>query len=127
MDGYRTSEDARTDSTWSERTLADLKDYAWCRADSARLALIDNLARLFNTLFAVAVLIVLAGIATIFLAMALTWALALWSGVFLLAAWAVYLRRDRLIVDRAVRMLGRMVHDATKVKYSTEGKRDGED
>ena len=49
------------------------------------------------------------------------------GGVFLLAAWAVYLRRDRLIVDRAVRMLGRMVHDATKVKYSTEGKRDGED
>lgn len=138
MDGYRTSEDARTDSTWSERTLADLKDYAWCRADSARLALIDNLARLFNTLFAVAVLIVLAGIATVFLAMALTWALALWigsllyalliiGGVFLLAAWAVYLRRDRLIVDRAVRMLGRMVHDATKVKYSTERKRDGED
>lgn len=138
MEGYRTSEDARTDSTWSERTLADLKDYAWCRADSARLALIDNLARAFNTLFAVAVLIVLAGIATVFLAMALTWALALWigsllyalliiGGVFLLAAWAVYLRRDRLIVDRAVRMLGRMAHDATKVKYSTEGKRDGED
>ena len=85
--------------------MADLKDYAWCRADSARLALIDNLARLFNTLFAVAVLIVLAGIATVFLAMALTWALALWigsllyalliiGGVFLLARWLPLVRLD---------------------------------
>lgn len=116
---------------WTDRAVQDFKDYASLRADGIRLALIDNLATLFNTLFGVAVLIVLAGIGTVFFAVALTWVLGLLIGsmlysilimgtLFLIAALAVYLRRDRLVVDRSVRMLGRMVNDMVK-KYSDDG------
>lgn len=116
---------------WTDRAVQDLKDYASLRADGIRLALIDNLATLFNTLFGVAVLIVLAGIGTVFFAVALTWVLGLLIGsmlysilimgtLFLIAALAVYLRRDRLVVDRSVQMLGRMVNDMVK-KYSDDG------
>lgn len=115
-----------------DRAMQDLKDYASLRADSIRLALIDNLARLFNTLFGVAVLIVLAGIGTVFFAAALTWILGwligsmLWAllimgALFLIASLAVYRNRDRLVVDRSVQMLARMMNDMIK-KYSDNGK-----
>lgn len=116
----------------SERAIRDLKDYASLRADSVRLALIDNLATLFNTLFSVALLIVLAGIGTVFFAVALTWILGwiigsmlyaiLFMGtLFLIATLVVYRNRNRLIVDRAVQMLARMMNDMIK-KYSDDGK-----
>lgn len=116
----------------SERTIRDLKDYASLRADSIRLALIDNLATLFNTLFSVALLIVLAGIGTVFFAVALTWilgwiigsmlyAILIMGTLFLIATLVVYRNRNRLIVDRSVQMLARMMNDMIK-KYSDDGK-----
>ena len=116
----------------SERAVRDLKDYASLRADSVRLALIDNLATLFNTLFSVALLIVLAGIGTVFFAVALTWilgwligsmlyAILIMGALFLIATLVVYWKRNSLIVDRSVQMLARMMNDMIK-KYSDDGK-----
>lgn len=116
----------------SERAIRDLKDYASLRADSVRLALIDNLATLFNTLFSVALLIVLAGIGTVFFAVALTWilgwiigsmlyAILIIGALFLIATLVVYWKRNSLIVDRSVQMLARMMNDMIK-KYSDDGK-----
>ena len=116
----------------AERTVEDLKDYASLRADSIRLSLIDNLSTLFNTLFGVFVLILLAGIGTVFFAVALTWVLGLLIGsmlysilimgtLFLILAAIVYAKRNNLVVNQSVQMLSKMVNDMTK-KYSDNGK-----
>ncbi len=114
------------------RTVEDLKDYASLRADSIRLSLIDNLSTLFNTLFGVFVLILLAGIGTVFFAVALTWVLGLLIGsmlysilimgaLFMILAAIVYAKRNNLVVNQSVQMLSKMVNDMTK-KYSDDGK-----
>lgn len=114
------------------RTIEDLKDYASLQADSFRLSLIDNLSTLFNTLFGVFVLIVLAGIGTVFFAVALTWVLGLLIGsmlysilimgaLFMILAAIVYVKRNNLVVNQSVQMLSKMVNDMTK-KYSDDGK-----
>lgn len=114
------------------RTIEDLKDYASLRADSIRLSLIDNLSTLFNTLFGVFVLILLAGIGTVFFAVALTWVLGLLIGsmlysilimgaLFMILAAIVYAKRNNLVVNQSVQMLSKMVNDMTK-KYSDDGK-----
>lgn len=116
----------------AERTVEDLKDYASLRADSIRLSLIDNLSTLFNTLFGVFVLILLAGIGTVFFAVALTWVLGLLIGsmlysilimgaLFMILAAIVYAKRNNLVVNQSVQMLSKMVNDMTK-KYSDNGK-----
>lgn len=115
-----------------DRTAQDLKDYVSLRADSVRLSLIDNLSTLFNTLFGVAVILALAGIATVFFAVALTWVLGLLIGsvlyavlimgaLFVVLAAVVYAFRKRLVVNQSVRMLSRMVYDMSK-KYADDGK-----
>ena len=109
----------------AERTVEDLKDYASLRADSIRLSLIDNLSTLFNTLFGVFVLILLAGIGTVFFAVALTWVLGLLIGsmlysilimgtLFMILAAIVYAKRNNLVVNQSVQMLSKMVNDMTK-------------
>lgn len=114
------------------RAVEDLKEYASLQADSFRLSLIDNLSTLFNTLFGVFVLIVLAGIGTVFFAVALTWVLGLLIGsmlysilimgaLFMILAAIVYAKRNNLVVNQAVQMLSKMVNDMTK-KYSDDGK-----
>ena len=116
----------------AERTVEDLKDYASLRADSIRLSLIDNLSTLFNPLFGVFVLILLAGIGTVFFAVALTWVLGLLIGsmlysilimgtLFMILAAIVYAKRNNLVVNQSVQMLSKMVNDMTK-KYSDNGK-----
>ena len=116
----------------AERAVEDLKDYASLRADSIRLSLIDNLSTLFNTLFGVFVLILLAGIGTVFFAVALTWVLGLLIGsmlysilimgaLFMILAAIVYAKRNNLVVNQSVQMLSKMVNDMTK-KYSDDGK-----
>lgn len=116
----------------ADRTVQDLKDYASLRADSVRLSLIDNLSTLFNTLFGVAVILALAGIATVFFAVALTWVLGLLVGsvlyavlimgaLFVVLAAVVYAFRKRLVVNQSVRLLSRMVYDMSK-KYADDGK-----
>lgn len=116
----------------ADRTVQDLKDYASLRADSVRLSLIDNLSTLFNTLFGVAVILALAGIATVFFAVALTWVLGLLIGsvlyavlimgaLFVVLAAVVYAFRKRLVVNQSVRLLSRMVYDMSK-KYADDGK-----
>lgn len=116
----------------AERAVEDLKDYASLRADSIRLSLIDNLSTLFNTLFGVFVLILLAGIGTVFFAVALTWVLGLLIGsmlysilimgtLFMILAAIVYAKRNNLVVNQSVQMLSKMVNDMTK-KYSDNGK-----
>ena len=114
------------------RTVEDLMDFASLRADSIRLSLIDNLSTLFNTLFGVFVLILLAGIGTVFFAVALTWVLGLLIGsmlysilimgaLFMILAAIVYAKRNNLVVNQSVQMLSKMVNDMTK-KYSDDGK-----
>ena len=116
----------------ADRTVQDLKDYASLRADSVRLSLIDNLSTLFNTLFGVAVILALAGIATVFFAVALTWVLGLLIGsvlyavlimgaLFVVLAAVVYAFRKRLVVNQSIRLLSRMVYDMSK-KYADDGK-----
>ena len=116
----------------ADRSVQDLKDYASLRADSVRLSLIDNLSTLFNTLFGVAVILALAGIATVFFAVALTWVLGLLIGsvlyavlimgaLFVVLAAVVYAFRKRLVVNQSVRLLSRMVYDMSK-KYADDGK-----
>ena len=125
-------EDDEKQPSIADRTVQDLKDYASLRADSVRLSLIDNLSTLFNTLFGVAVILALAGIATVFFAVALTWVLGLLIGsvlyavlimgaLFVVLAAVVYAFRKRLVVNQSVRLLSRMVYDMSK-KYADDGK-----
>lgn len=111
-----------------EQTARDLADYGHLRMDAFRLSLIDNLSTLFSTLFSVFVFIMLAGIAGMFLAVALTWGLGLLigslfaaamiiAGIFLILAIIVFALRKKLIVNQAVRMLSKMISDMTQ-KYS---------
>lgn len=114
------------------QSVRDIKEYAALRVEGFRLSLIENLATLFNSLFAIFVLSVLVGIAIIFFAIALTWllglalgsvllAVILMGGLFLLLALVVYLLRKKLIINPSVRLLSAMVDNMSQ-KHSDYGK-----
>ena len=63
-----------------ERTMKDARAYATLLTEKVCLSLIENLSLLSNSLFVVALLVVLLSIAAIFFAVALTWALGIAIG-----------------------------------------------
>ena len=112
------------------RTVQDAREYARLFTEKICLSLIENLSLLVNSLFVVAILIVLLSIAAVFFAVALTWALGiaigsvfcavlLMGGLFIVSAIVVYVLRRRLIVGPAVRMFSRMMYDMSR-KYSDD-------
>ena len=107
-----------------EQTVSDAKDYCRLQLDKFKLRLLDNLSTFLNSVFSVIIVVLLAGLAIFFLAVAGTlalgaligyvWAALIIAGVFLIAAVAVYLCRDKLLVDPIVRMLGRLMFEHDK-------------
>ncbi len=113
-----------------ERTLQDAREYAMLVTEKVCLSLIENLSLLSNSLFVLALLVVLLSIGAVFFAVALTWALGiaigsvfyavlLMGGLFVLSAVVVFLLRRRLIVGPAVRMFSRIMYDMFH-KYSDD-------
>ena len=90
--------------------------------DSIKLGLLENFSTLISVLFSIVLVLILAGIALLFLAAAATWALTalvgsfIWAalivaGVFIIAAVIVYVKREKLIVNPAVRMLSKIIFE----------------
>lgn len=115
----------RDDMNPIEQTASDAADFAMLQLDKLKLRLLDNFATLFNTLFSVLILMILAGIVVMFLSVALVLALSAWIGslliavlivaaFFLLIAVVVYIYRDKLIVNPAVRVLGKVMFEKNK-------------
>lgn len=107
-----------------EQTVADMSDYVQLRVDKFKLRLLDNLATFFNSVFSVIILIILVSFAVLFIAAAVTWALALLVGllyaflimaaVFVIAAVVVYIYRKNLLADQIVRLLSKLIFEKDK-------------
>lgn len=107
-----------------EQTVADMSDYVQLRVDKFKLRLLDNLATFFNSVFSVIILIILVSFAVLFIAAAVTWALALLVGllyaflimvaVFVIAAILVYIYRKNLLSDQIVRLLSKLIFEKDK-------------
>lgn len=99
-----------------KQTAADTKEFVLLHVDRVKLRLVDTLATLFNSIFAVFVVVLLACFVLMFLAIALTIAVAVWvnsylwavlimAGIFIIATIIVYANRKKLVVNSMVRML----------------------
>ena len=107
-----------------EQTVADMADYLQLRVDKFKLRLLDNLATFFNSVFSVIILIILASFAILFIASAITWALALLVGLlyaflimaalFIIATVIVYVYRRNLLADQIVRLLSKLMFEKDK-------------
>ena len=103
----------------AERLIQELISYLNLRLDAFKLNMVENLSLLFSNMTAVFIAVLLAGVAFLLFTAALVWWLGTVLGSFLcsamlvgvlylVAAWIVFLFRDRLISDRMVRMFSRM-------------------
>jgi len=101
-----------------EQTAVDAKNMVWLQWDQLKLRMVDSLANLFNNIFAVFVIVLLACFALIFLAIALIIAVAslvgsylyaslIMAGLFIIATLIVYATRRKLIVNPMVRMFAK--------------------
>lgn len=108
-----------------EETVGDAAQYLQVQLDRLKLRLLDNFSTLFNTIFGVLLIMILASFAGMFLAVALTWAIGLWIGsmfwalmimaaVFLIAAALVYTYRKNLIIGPVIRMLSKIMFEQEK-------------
>ena len=108
-----------------EETVGDAAQYLQVQLDRLKLRLLDNFSTLFNTIFGVLLIMILASFAGMFLAVALTWAIGLWIGsmfwalmimaaVFLIAAALVYTYRKSLIIGPVIRMLSKIMFEQEK-------------
>jgi len=114
-----------------EQTAADLAEYGQLQLDKLKLRLLDDFATLFNNIFGVLLVVILASLALVCLAIALTWGLGaligsyLWAvvimgGVFILAAVIVYALRRRLVINSAVKMLAKLFFEPDKQMQEDE-------
>lgn len=103
----------------AERLIQELISYLNLRLDAFKLNMVENFSLLFSNMTAVFIAVLLAGMAFLLFTAALVWWLGTVLGSLLLstvlvgvcylaAAWVVFLLRDRLIVDRMVRMFSQM-------------------
>ncbi len=102
-----------------ESLIQELISYLNLRWDAFKLNMVENLSLLFGNMTAILIAAMLAGMAFLLFTTALVWWLGTVMGSFLLAivvvgacyliaAWIVFLLRDRLITDRMVRMFSQM-------------------
>ncbi len=105
-----------------EETAAHTAYYLQLQLDRLKLRLLDNFSNLFNTVFGVLLVVILASFAGLFLAVALVWAIGLWigsmlwallimAGVFAIAAVVVYYKRKNLIIDPVIQMLSKLMFE----------------
>jgi len=117
--------DANGEMSLVEQTVVDVTEYGQLQLDKFKLRLLDNSATLLGRIFAVLVMVILAGFAALCLAFALAWwigvmigsfplAAVIVAGVFLVAMLMVFLFRRRVIVNAAVRMLARLFFENDK-------------
>ena len=110
----------RNDSNRFEETAQDVMEFCRLQIDAVKLRVLESLATLFNSIFSVFVLVMVAFIALLFLAVALTLLLANWTGslliavlimagFFILLSILVYALRKKLIVNPMVRMLSKLL------------------
>ncbi|MDP3437692.1 MAG: hypothetical protein Q8S04_10650 [Bacteroidales bacterium] len=100
--------------------LADsAKEYLDMRLDAIKLKMVESLSVLFSKIVYAALLIISLGIALAFMASAFSWWLGdlleskaagtlITGGVFLLIAFILYLRRDKLFINSLVTMFSKM-------------------
>ncbi len=105
-----------------ERTATDLRDYTQLQLRRLKLRVIDRSATALNSVFWALMAVVLCSFTLFFGAAAGVWALSLWTGSmlwallmvtggFLLVTIIVWMCRKRLIVNAAIKMLGRLFFD----------------
>ena len=108
-----------------EDTAQDVADYGHLQLDSLKLRLLESFATLFNNIFSVFVLVIVAAFALMFIAAALTLLLAelvgsmlvavlIMAGVFIIVTLIVYALRKKLIINSMVRMLGKLMFEKDK-------------
>jgi hypothetical protein len=100
--------------------LADsVKEYLDMRLDAIKLKMVESLSVLFSKIVYAALLIISLGIALAFMASAFSWwlgdileskaaATLITGGVFLLIAFILYLRRDKLFINSLVTMFSKL-------------------
>ncbi|GHU99595.1 hypothetical protein FACS1894159_03870 [Bacteroidia bacterium] len=111
--------------TLVEQTVVDVAQYSQLQLEKLKLRLLDNFSTLFNNIFAVLVIVILASFALLCLAIAGTWclgeligsylwAVAIMGGAFMISAIVVFACRRRLIINQTVKMLSRILFENDK-------------
>lgn len=112
-------------------TVKDAADYVKLKVDSIKLGLLEGLSKLFSTVFSVFVFIILIHIGALFFAAAATWWLSILmdsftsaamiiGGIFLIIGVIIFALRRKLLVNPAIRMLGKLMADMEKHDHDDE-------
>lgn len=107
------------DENIKDRLTSEVTDYVNLKVDAFKLSMVENLSTTLSSTFGVMVVALLALLAMLFFAAAITvllsmligsmlWALVIMGAVLLIAAGVVYVLRDRLIINSLIRMFSRM-------------------
>lgn len=98
-----------------ENLASSAKEYMDMRIDSLKLRMVESLSLLFSKIIYALLLIILLGIASAFMASALSWYLGellnsrVWgalitAGIFILLAMVIVFKRRKLLIDSMVKM-----------------------
>lgn len=110
-----------------ENLTGYVKEYVDMRIDSFKLRMVENLSILFSKIVYALLLIILLGVAIAFMASALSWYLGdllnsraagalITSGIFILFAIIVVIKRKKLLIDSMVKMFIPMFFEHNNLK-----------
>ncbi len=114
--------------------LADsAKEYLDMRLDAIKLKMVESLSVIFSRIVYAALLIISLGIALAFMASAFSWWLGdlleskaagtlITGGLFVLAAFILYLRRDKLFINSLVTLFSKMFFEQENKSLEEDGK-----
>lgn len=105
-----------------EDTAKDATDYGRLQLDALKLSLLERFATLFNNIYSVVILMIVASFALFFIAGALTLllteltgslliAVLILAGAFLIATGVLYALRKKLVINSMVRMLSKLMFE----------------